>query len=398
LRVLIATDHLQIVGGVETYLQSLLPELERRGFSLGILHGEANEVSGEKISDLINCPIWSFGNRSFETNLNNIQKWGPNVVYCHGLRSPAIESVLLDNWPVFLYAHNHNNTCVSGSKRTRFPSNSLCDRSFGLSCLGYYFPRGCGGNSPLTALRMYSVVSSRKRLLNRYQKVFVASNWMAKEYQANMGSPDKIQILPYFPPNSEPDNQLPGSRSFSNTVLFAGRLVREKGLKNALIAIRTASKVLGRSLRLCVAGQGPELEKMQSLASREEVAVDWLGWIGRPEMKELMRKADLLLMPSLWAEPFGLLGIEAGCVGLPTVGHRVGGMSDWLIPGETGECGPEGSMRCSDLIDALVRALRDPEHLQKLRLGAWIKSHEFSLEKHLTSLCKNFLELGNNIN
>ena len=42
-------------------------------------------------------------------------------------------------------------------------------------------------------------------------------------------------------------------------------------------------------------------------------------------------------MPSVWPEPFGLVGIEAGCVGLPAAGFGVGGIPDWLRPGETGE-------------------------------------------------------------
>ena len=58
-------------------------------------------------------------------------------------------------------------------------------------------------------------------------------------------------------------------------------------------------------------------------------------------------------MPSLWAEPFGLLGIEAGCVGLPAAGYAVGGIPDWLVPGETGESGSSGQMVVAELAAAI---------------------------------------------
>ena len=99
-----------------------------------------------------------------------------------------------------------------------------------------------------------------------------------------------------------------------------------------------------------------------------------------------MRCCDLLAVPSLWPEPFGLVGLEAGCVGLPSVGFAVGGIPDWLIPGETGELAPGDPPTAEGLADAVVRALADPIHLGRLRRGAWEMSRRFTLTKHLDIL------------
>jgi glycosyltransferase involved in cell wall biosynthesis len=120
------------------------------------------------------------------------------------------------------------------------------------------------------------------------------------------------------------------------------------------------------------------------------IQVDFLGWINRQAMQLEMRQADLLLMPSLWAEPFGLLGIEAGCVGLPTAGYAVGGIPDWLIPGETGESGFPGRMFVEELAAAIERALNNQNHWQKLRVGAWKKAQEFSKARHINQLNQLF--------
>jgi glycosyltransferase involved in cell wall biosynthesis len=96
--------------------------------------------------------------------------------------------------------------------------------------------------------------------------------------------------------------------------------------------------------------------------------------------------ADLLAVPSVWPEPFGLVGIEAGCVGLPAVGYATGGIKDWLIPGVSGELAPGRRPNSKDFAAAIVRALSDDTRLQNLRIGAWQTAQGFTPEDHLKRL------------
>jgi glycosyltransferase involved in cell wall biosynthesis len=116
------------------------------------------------------------------------------------------------------------------------------------------------------------------------------------------------------------------------------------------------------------------------------VDADFTGWIGADRKRELMRQADLLAVPSLWPEPFGLAGLEAGCLGLPAVGYDVGGIREWLKPGESGELAAGDPPTVSGLAEAMVRALADPEHYRKLCLGAWATARKHSIESHLAAL------------
>ena len=70
-------------------------------------------------------------------------------------------------------------------------------------------------------------------------------------------------------------------------------------------------------------------------------------------------------------------GVEAGCVGLPAVAFAVGGIPDWLIPGKSGELAPGDPPTADGLALAIVRALADPTHLQRLRIGAWEVARTF---------------------
>jgi glycosyltransferase involved in cell wall biosynthesis len=81
-----------------------------------------------------------------------------------------------------------------------------------------------------------------------------------------------------------------------------------------------------------------------------------------------------------------MVGIEAGCVGLPAVGFATGGIPEWLVSGTTGESSPCDPPTAAGLADAIVRALRDPEHYHLLQVGAWQMAQEFSQDRHLSVL------------
>jgi glycosyltransferase involved in cell wall biosynthesis len=143
---------------------------------------------------------------------------------------------------------------------------------------------------------------------------------------------------------------------------------------------------LGRTLTLAIAGDGPDRLKLLALAEHYQVPVQWYGWLSPEDITAKMRQADLLAVPSLWPEPFGLVGIEAGCVGTPAVAYAVGGIPDWLIHGVSGEMAPAEMLHPSPLADAIVRALRDTNHWQQLREGAWRQATMFSRDRHVAKL------------
>src|SRR5262245_19017241 len=111
---------------------------------------------------------------------------------------------------------------------------------------------------------------------------------------------------------------------------MVGRLTKAKGGEQLLRAIPLASAKLGRPLSVTIAGTGPEHERLETLGRVLAVAVTFTGWVDAAMRTALMREADLLVVPSVWPEPFGLVGLEAGSVGLPAVAYASGGILDWL--------------------------------------------------------------------
>jgi glycosyltransferase involved in cell wall biosynthesis len=240
-------------------------------------------------------------------------------------------------------------------------------------------------------LGLYAQQRRRNQLLCHYRAVLVASRHMHEEYRKHGVAPERLHLLPLFPTNHSPDAEPPQRREMTGRILMVGRFTNPKGGMLLVRAVAKARRLLQRPLTLVLAGEGPNLPEMVGLARREGVPVNYCGWVGAKEQENLFRNADLLAVPSTWPEPFGLVGIEAACFGLPSVGFTVGGIRDWLLPGETGEVADGDAPTPLDLAEAIARALCDPEHHQRLRVGAWHTAHRFSLTSHLERLEK-FLE------
>jgi glycosyltransferase involved in cell wall biosynthesis len=235
-------------------------------------------------------------------------------------------------------------------------------------------------------LRDYRRQRQRQRLLERYAAVLVASRAMWEDYRRNGVPHERLRLVTLYPPGLAPDPSPPADRAMAGRVLMVARLTNLKGGSFLVEALRQASRTLGRPLSLVVAGEGPERATLEALARARHVLAQFVGWAGAARRVELMREADLLAVPSVWPEPFGVVGLEAGCVGLPAVAYEVGGIPDWLLPGESGELAPGDPPTPAGLAGALVRALGDPAHLARLRQGAWRMAGRFTLERQLATL------------
>jgi glycosyltransferase involved in cell wall biosynthesis len=384
MRILIATAFRSIVGGIETYLRGVIPALVDRGHQLALLYEHPPDEGKQTIDEPCpGLPAWQFSGKE---SLAEARRWAPDICFTHDLTDPKNERAVLDLGPAAFFAHTYVGTCISGLKRFAFPTETPCSRTFGKACLALYYPRRCGGLNPLTMLRLYALQQRRRQLLPEYRAVLVASRHMHEEFLRHGVAPERLHLVPLFPSETYPDAEAPQPRQMSGRILMAGRFTDLKGGTLLVRAIAAAREVLGRPLQLVLAGDGPELAKMIALARRENVSVEYHSWVAANERETLFRSVDLLAVSSVWPEPFGKVGIEAGCIGLPSVAFAVGGIPDWLIPGETGEAADANPPTVRGLAGAIVRALSDPEHYQHLRVGAWHLAQRFSLSSHIQQL------------
>lgn len=183
-----------------------------------------------------------------------------------------------------------------------------------------------------------------------------------------------------------------GERSASTTsdarlrVVFVGRMIAEKGPD---VLIRAAQRLRRSDLEfLLVGSQGfardapwsPYEQELRRLADEATVAsgaaVRFEPFVDRSKLPALLRSADVLVVPSRWAEPSGLTAAEGLATGLPVIVSRVGGLPNVV--------GPAGVLVEPDDPAALAQAIAmladDPEARRRMsqRARAHAIAHDWS--------------------
>jgi glycosyltransferase involved in cell wall biosynthesis len=117
---------------------------------------------------------------------------------------------------------------------------------------------------------------------------------------------------------------------------FAARL---RAFKGGVLAVHALRALVGRGIdaELWVAGEGPDLQAMQTQAQRLGLAsrVRFAGWVA--SMDDWFGEIDLMLHPAL-REPYGISCAEALSRGIPVVATRVDGLSEVIEDGVDGLC------------------------------------------------------------
>ncbi len=123
-------------------------------------------------------------------------------------------------------------------------------------------------------------------------------------------------------------------------LLFAGRLVKEKGVQELLDAFAQLRTACGEGVHLLVAGNvrdsdDPNNEKAvygKAVVARMAgmAGVTWVGSLHPGEIHEFLLAGDIFVMPSLWHDPFPTAMLEAAAAGLPIVAGARGGISEFL--------------------------------------------------------------------
>ncbi len=168
-----------------------------------------------------------------------------------------------------------------------------------------------------------------RRLALRLSKVVVCPS----KAVANSVGPDAVVL-----PNPIDTSEFVMARKTSNHrsgIVCAGRLVSDKGFDVAIRAVARL-KNAGSPMRLLILGDGPERLSLKKLAIAAGVndLVIFGGEVSRNQLARAMASARFCLVPSRWAEPFGIVAVEALAAGCITVVSETGG-----LPEATGSLG-----------------------------------------------------------
>jgi glycosyltransferase involved in cell wall biosynthesis len=379
-------------GGAEIVMLSLRDGLRRLGHDARLFSTSAQQGEGENRADY-RC----FGTVSrFRTMLQSANPWAyfrlkkvlrnfqPDVVHVGTFLTQLSPLILplLTKYPSLHLANWYRPICPVGNKM--LPGGTVCEVSPGTAC----YNNGCLPFRDWVPLMFQMKLWQRWRYV--FDKIATDSNSMKQKLEAaGMGSVFTIW-------NGVPVRPERGPLADPPTVAFAGRLVREKG---TAVLIRAFSKVLAEipEAKLLLVGDGPERKSLSKLISNLGLssATSITSYLPRQELERYFDRAWVQVVPSVWAEPFGLVVLDSMMRGTAVVASSSGGIVETVRHGSSGLLVPPGNTDA--LANALIRILKDrPLAEQMGRAGREIALENFSEDIFIGKYVRLYEELVHN--
>ncbi len=386
MKILFIHNYYQYAGGEDNVVAAELKLLAAHGHQVELWSVDNKDLPSGlrgKISTALNT---TYSSSSKTTALSKLQAFKPDVVHVHNffpLLSPSIYDACLElNIPVVQTLHNYRLMCP-GAMLMR--NGKICEQCVTGSPYQAVL-HGCYKGSKLGSFVVAHMVATHRKLGTWQHKVsrFIALTEFAKAKFIEAGFPaDKIVVKPNFVNDPFIDSP-PVARVTPPFGLFVGRLSTEKGLHTLLKAwalleqlkeLKTDSAVYDVSgvyhepkqdnsaILLKVAGTGPLAELLDNQPN-----VQALGLQSPAEISLLMQQATILIFPSIWYEPFGLVLIEALAHGLPVVASNLGSMPNIIEDGKSGLLFEPANAK--DLATKLKWLLDNPDECARLGANA----------------------------
>ena len=305
MRILHLTDRLSDRGGAHWHLLGVLRALQDRGHQVQLVAG----VDEHGVDP--SCPTTLVPGLEARTRrpvaLDAIAaRFAPDLIHVHTVVNPAVLEWAAER-PSVATVQDHRAFCPARGKWTLG----------GDVCRAAMHPEACAPCFEAADYfgEIYAVTEERLTAL-RCMRAITLSHYMKDELVAAGMAETGVDVVPPFVHGLDESAQPDGP----HCVLFVGRLAESKGVRDALLAWRLS----GVPLPLVFAGTGPlraELEASQATV---------LGWVPHQRLSAVYRRAQALLMPSRWQEPFGISGLEALTMGTPVVAWQSGGIREWL--------------------------------------------------------------------
>ena len=402
MHVLFVLETWGLIGGAERHASQVVPLLHARGHMVSVLCAQDLLPGVEGVEWVHVLPELARERLDVASRarlVGMLREIDPHVVFWTSSHNLEVFEYVVERFPVVRYVHDHALFCPSLNKYRQ--DGEICREPLGTVCLRtYWMEGGCscyhrdGHAHPLAdSWKQLAGTLRALELARRSAYVLTSSHYMLGELLQAGFHAERTSVLHYFTlsntpaqPPAELDEATQAFLAASDDPLIftsARLILPDKGIDFLLSAL---SRVR-HPFRAVVGGTGPWQRWLEVKRAEEGLAerVLFPGWLSAGRMESLYRRAALVPFPSVWAEPFGLVGIEAMAHGLPVVAFWVGGVPEWCLPEENGFLLQRKDYQ--GMAAAIDRLLEDPELARRMgRRGSEILAERFPPSRHLEIL------------
>ena len=378
MRILMINNHIDFGGGGDAVFRLERAAYEEAGHEVFTFSQHIEKPEYQKTTDFVafeskkkalrKIGKFLYAPRIAQSFKNTLRMVQPHFVSVHLIsKYPLSIYPFLQGYPVVQTLHGPNLFCATGWGRTK--SGKPCELGIGLKC----YLRGC---LPISDALLYIVLSRRLLMhVKRNVDLFICPSENIRDSSESNGL-IPTRFVPLGIDESFVDIQR-ATHDGPPIVLYVGALAVQKGLMVLLDAFNLVAEKVPEA-NLLIAGRGSLEKELHKKTKRMELSdkVKFIGFVSRSQIADLYRRTQVVVVPSIWNEQFGLVGPEALACGVPCVGSDVGGIPEWLHDGDWGFIVPPGDARA--LADRIIALLED----RKLRSEFGKKGREYVVKQY----------------
>ncbi len=303
--------------------------LRALGWDVEVISSDSDVISGDQVAltKVALRPIHS--PRSTGRVQEAIRRFRPHVALIENLfplHSPSVIRTLQSaGVPVAAGVRSYRMWCAASSMyRDGAPCRDCVGSRLNLPAVRH----GCYQNSSYRTVPVAVSLAVHRQTFHDID-AFLAVTEHVRDELVSVGMPaDRVVVRPNFVSDPGPPTDIPAGAGF----FLAGRLSEEKGIRALLDAWERSG--LWASSTLAIAGSGDLADLVAN--QRPELRVESLGLVSRVELMRRLRESAVMVVPSLWPEPFGRGVIEAASVGRGSLVTNAGGLPSLVVDGVTG--------------------------------------------------------------
>jgi glycosyltransferase involved in cell wall biosynthesis len=371
------------IGGVEKLLFDTLKLLEKKGYTNIIVYNDHPDQKPSGLYREYACKgleLFSYhypgsrllAKRAIKYLMEIIKVHSPDICHIQNFQNSFVTEYLIETLPCVRTLHDPRLYCFTDWKL--LPDKRICPYPLGVECIRQgcissgLFPRSNFDRNAPWVLRNYKMHKKMPVLisLSRAQIECILENGF---------SPDQIAWLPNFTPiMPELEVKQFAQEHFNpneKIVLFVGRASYEKGAQVLIDACR----YLKSKCKVVIITAGPLLEEIKSKASAYPGLIEVIPGLSYEKIREYYARSTVVVVPSVWIEPFCIVGLEAYANMKPVIGSDIGGIRDWLKEKETGWFFEMGNSR--DLAGKIDSALTNSVRLKEAGRAAYERAGKY---------------------
>lgn len=387
-----------LIGGSNIYTNTIVRELHNRNHEVFVIAASSDRKDSIKIDGTIKiyyfhplniatCSeigeksiakqgLWTaldiYNHYSYAKIIKILKKENPDVVH---LQTPlditlsAFDAVKKMRLPLVFTAHDYL---------------LLCRKVVLLHCTGEI----CTNENINEFCKLYRILA-KKITDNKADVVIFPSRFISHMFTENgFFKKSKKTILPYPVQlnniNSHKNNTHIGKHGLN--ILYVGSLTRHKGIQILIEAVKLIKK---DSIRLTIIGSGIYKNKLENLVGANK-KITFYGKVRHEDIEDCYNKSDVLVVPSIWNEVFGIVVLEAFRAGIPVIASRIGGITEIVKNNYNGFLFESGNTL--QLKQILERIVENPKTLTELGNNAKNYVKQYEISEHIKELVLNYEE------